>query len=149
MHKKEAKEGKCIQTIYFQLTGNKVANNTFENDGTSGMSYASNILLQGGIFPHEGYESTNDCAIGNKYPTGGVEYPTGLEGTWGCQNLTTPPPKTGGGAIFYVEELSEQSKLDRHPKDYAAPPAQPSMPEPCEGVPLKNPLCESAGGGHY
>ncbi len=50
--KKTKKKASLHQTIYFQLAGNKIANNTFENNGTHGSNkYNSQITLQGGFFP--------------------------------------------------------------------------------------------------
>ena len=97
------------QTIYFQLAGNKIANNTFINDGTSGKEFASDITLQGGIYPHGKNQSTMNCVSGNTLPD--ATFPAEIEGTWGCQNATTPPPNNGLAAIGYVVILSEESAL--------------------------------------
>ncbi len=137
---KAEREAGCAKTIYFQLTGNKIANNTFEENGTSGKQYAGDIMLQGGIFPYRGHESTNNCVSGNSLtaPT----FPADIEGTWGCQNETTPPPNNGIEGLEYVEKLSEESVYERTPTPQPAPAPQETMPKPCEGVP-SNPLCEA------
>lgn len=135
---KELEEkGVCTQTIYFQLTGNKIANNLFEENGTSGQSFASDITLQGGIYPHGRFQSTQNCVSGNTIT--GATFPAEIEGTWGCQNSTTPPPNNGLAAIGYLVILSEES-AHRTAVPQAAPPAQETMPEPCATVP-SNPLC--------
>ncbi len=126
------------ETIYFQFTGNKVANNTFAENGTSGLEFASDITFQGGIYPHGKYTSANDCVTGNK--TTGAVYPLALDTTWNCSNATTPPPNNGLAGIGYVVILSEQAGALRTPEVQPAPGPQPTMPEPCEGVPA-NPLC--------
>ena len=38
-------KGACTRTIYFQLDGNKIANNTFEETGPSGAEFASDIVF--------------------------------------------------------------------------------------------------------
>jgi hypothetical protein len=129
----------CVKSIYFQLTGNKIANNTFEENGTSGKAYAGDIMLQGGIFPHDGHESVNNCVSGNSLSA--ATFPANIETTWGCQNTTTPPPENGPSGLFYVEELSGESVFGRNPTPQPAPGPQETMPNPCEGVPT-NPLCE-------
>jgi hypothetical protein len=126
-------------TIYFQLSGNKIANNTFVNNGTNGKLFNSDITLQGGLFPKGKYTSDNNCVSGNSFTN--VNYPEGgIEGTWGCQNEHTPPPNEGIAALEYIQTLSEESALLRHAVGQPAPPAQETMPQPCEGVP-SNPLC--------
>jgi len=123
------------QTIYFQLAGNKVNNNTFIGNGSAGGAYAGDIMFAGGLFGEK--KSTNNCASGNSLTA--ATYPSNLEGTWGCQNKTTPNPLLGLGAVEYLIELQTVSQ-ERTPTPQPAPPAQPTMPNPCEGVPT-NPLC--------
>ncbi len=134
---KEKKQG-CVNTIFFQLTGNKIANNTFEENGSRGEPYAGDIMLQGGVFPYEGHESTMNCVSGNTLsaPT----YPAEIENTWGCQNTTTPPPNNGPEGLQWVELLSGESLFGRTETDQPAPAPQETMPNDCEGVPT-NPLC--------
>jgi hypothetical protein len=134
---KEEREHGCTNTIYFQLTGVKVANNKFENNGTSGKSYASELMLQGGIFPYKGHESVNNCVSNNTYSGSAPEtFPADIEEEWGCQHETTPPPNNGVEGILYVSQLSEESASDlRKIKAGVEPPPQESMPNPCEGVP--------------
>jgi hypothetical protein len=97
-------------------------------------------MLQGGIFPYKKYTSDNNCVSGNTFVGGSLTWPHNIEGTWGCGNTTTPPPGNGPGALEYVEQLSGESVFFRKAKPQAAPGPQPTMPNPCEGVP-SNPLC--------
>jgi hypothetical protein len=121
-------------TIAFAFSGVKVANNTFEDNGSTGGTYAKDIMFQGGLFA----ESPNDCAIGNSTPDG--TQPENLEGEWSCANTTTPNPNGGTGALEWIIYLSETSKaIPGEPQ--AEPGPQETMPNPCEGVP-KNPICE-------
>ncbi len=133
-----AKGETCTKTIYFQLTGNKIANNKFEENGTPGEEFTCDIMLQGGIFPYKGHESTMNCVSGNSLT--GATWPASIEGTWGCSNTTTPPPNNGAAGLIYVEKLSEESVVDRKAVAQPAPGPQETMPEPCESVP-SNPLC--------
>jgi Right handed beta helix region len=118
------------QTIYFQVSGNRISGNTIEGNGT--VSGGADIGLEGGVYGAQ--ESVNNCFSGNAFAT---SIPAGVEGTWGCQNATTP----NGGAELYNEivALVAQSEA-RHPRPQPAPPPQPTMPRPCRGVP-RNPLC--------
>jgi hypothetical protein len=118
------------QTIYFQAAGNRVTNNRFTGNGTQ--SGGADIGLEGGLFGAQ--NSLNNCFAGNTFTT---SIPTGIEGTWGCQNATTP---NGGPALLSeVLTLVAQSGA-RHSKPQPAPRRQPTMPRPCRGVP-RNPLC--------
>ncbi len=135
--KKEVEEGKT-RTIYFQLTGDKVANNTFSENGTAGKLFSSDIMLQGGFFPHKQFTSDNDCASGNTVPDG--VFPAALETDWSCSLSNTPPPDNSGVAILYVQELSEENAGRHTGTDQLAPGPQETMPDPCTGVPA-NPLC--------
>jgi hypothetical protein len=122
-------------TIFFQLAGNRISDNTFEGNGTAGGAYAGDVLMQGGFF---GEGSTNNCLSGNKFTA--ATYPANIEETWGCQNTTTPNPNNGFSSLEYLLELQAASE-GRTPEAQPVPPAQPTMPNPCQGVPVKNPLC--------
>ena len=91
--------------------------------------------MEGGLFGQ--MKSTNDCVSGNSFTA--ATYPANVEGTWGCQNSTTPNPEEFG-EINYILELQAQSEA-RTPTPQPPPPAQPTMPNPCRGVPY-NPLCQ-------
>ena len=123
-------------TIYFQFTGNKIANNKFEGNGTLGAGFAGDVMLAGGLFGTQ--TSTNNCLSGNSFTA--AVYPAEIEKTWGCQNKTTPNPVLGlegVGYLLYLQELS----LGRTSVAQPAPPAQPTMPNPCAGVPSAPPVC--------
>jgi hypothetical protein len=122
-------------TIFFQLAGNKISENTFVGNGGAGGAYAGDVMLQGGLFGEQ--RSTNNCVSGNVFTA--AVYPAKIEETWGCQNATTPNPNNGTGALEYLLELQTVSE-GRTPTPQAVPPPQPTMPNPCQGVP-KNPLC--------
>ncbi len=121
-------------TILFALSGDKVANNTFEDNGGSDTPYSKDLMMQGGFF----VSSPNNCAIGNTTPDG--TQPEDIEGTWSCNNSTTPSPNGGFGAIAWVIQLSEESEAQPG-ESQPAPGPQETMPNPCEGVPA-NPACE-------
>jgi hypothetical protein len=85
--------------------------------------------------------SVNNCVSDNSFA--GATFPANIEGIWGCQHRTTPNPGGGEGAAVYLLTLQGEEKFIKevsHPVGQPAPPAQPTMPNPCEGVP-KNPLC--------
>lgn len=118
------------QTIYFQLSGNRISDNRFTNNGTS--NGGADIGLAGGAFGS--MTSVNNCLSGNVFTT---SIPQQIEGTWGCQNAQTPNP--GASLISTILSLQTQSG-SRHSVPQPAPPRQPTMPHPCRGVP-RNPLC--------
>jgi hypothetical protein len=120
------------QTVYFQLSGNALTNNTFSGNATSSDPSAADIVLVGGVFGTQ--QSTNNCASGN---TLSKTVPTNLEGTWNCGNATTPNP--GSDALNFVLALQTASQA-RQQAPQPVPPPQPTMPNPCSGVP-SNPLC--------
>jgi hypothetical protein len=119
-------------TVYFQLSGNKISNNTFSGNGTNTDANAADIVLVGGLFGMR--QSTNNCLSGNTLTK---TTPTDLATTWDCSNMTTPNP--GGDALNYVLALQAASQA-RTSMPQPAPGPQPSMPDPCSGVPT-NPLC--------
>jgi hypothetical protein len=127
------------QTIYFELAGNKIANNKFANNGYAEPTskFAGDITLDGGLFGKRKSQSTNNCVSGNTLAD--ATFPAKIEEGWGCQNTTTPNPEGGFAAIEYLLGLQATSQ-SREPVPQPAPPAQPSMPNACEGVPT-NPLC--------
>jgi hypothetical protein len=120
------------QTVFFQLSGNKFTNNTFSGNATNTDANAADIVMVGGSFGTQ--QSVNNCASGNTLTR---TNPANLEGTWNCSNATTPNP--GSAAISYVLSLQTASQ-GRTSVPQPAPPSQPSMPNPCNGIP-SNPLC--------
>ena len=137
-----------VKTIYFQLAGNRISENHFLNNGynpnQSGSLFAGDLSLLSDfaeIFGGPKSESNNNCVSGNSFAD--ATFPSNIEGTWGCQNTTTPNPGGGLGAVEYISTLQGEAALIRAgnpPVGQPAPPAQPTMPKPCTGVP-KNPLC--------
>jgi hypothetical protein len=139
------------ETIFFQIAGNKVAGNLFLHNGYNptykGSQFAGDVMFTGGyseLFGGPESHSVNNCVSANVLPDG--TFPAHIEGTWGCQHETTPIPGYGaigaGGlpeSVEYLLQLKAESEA-RHPEDQPAPAPQPTMPNPCYGVP-KNPLC--------
>jgi Right handed beta helix region len=118
-------------TVYFQSSGNRISDNRITGNATA--SGTTDIALEGGAFGT--MNSVDNCFSGNTFATSS---PADIQGTWGCQNATTP---NGGVAMLSeILELVGQSGA-RHPRPQAAPRPQPTMPRPCRGVP-HNPLCK-------
>ncbi len=134
----EQEKAEGIKTIDFQNAGNKIADNTFSGNGYLDGTFSGAVAMEGGVFGT--MTSTDDCLAGNTYAGGEPSYPADIEGTWGCQNKTTPNP--GGGFAFVEYLLQLQAESENRPviEPVEAPPAQPTMPDPCENVPV-NPLC--------
>jgi hypothetical protein len=125
-----------VKTIDFQNAGNKVADNTFSGNGYLDGAYAGDVAFEGGVFGTE--TSTNNCLSGNSFAD--ATYPADIEGTWGCQNKTTPNPGGGFAFVEYLLELQYESEHRPAIEAVGPPPAQPTMPDPCENVPA-NPIC--------
>jgi hypothetical protein len=133
-------------TIFFQLSGNRISDNTFQNNGYNVPSspFAGDVSLLSDFAdlfgPAPESTSYNNCASGNTFAD--ATFPANIEGTWGCQHKTTPKPGGAGPAAFYLLERQGESKFIKESatEAQAAPPEQPTMPNVCEGVP-KNPLC--------
>jgi hypothetical protein len=117
-------------TVYFQLTGNKIANNKFSGNGTNPDPNAADIVFAAGLFGM----STNNCLTGNTLTK---TTPGDLATTLDCKNATTDNP--GTGALNYVLSLQTASQM-RTSKPQPAPPDQPTMPHPCDGTPVSS-LC--------
>ncbi|HLI32849.1 MAG TPA: hypothetical protein VKU89_08940 [Solirubrobacteraceae bacterium] len=124
------------ETIFFQLAGNRISENLFFGNGTGGEPFSGDVTLAGGLFGQQ--LSTNNCVSYNLMPD--PTFPEAIEGTWGCQNETTPNPSPGNlepvGYLLALQEASESRRSVPQPP----PPPQPTMPDPCAGVPA-NPLC--------
>ncbi len=132
-------------TIYFQLAGNEVADNVFAANGYAGGTFAGDVMLEGGLFGSQ--ESTNNCLSANTFTD--ATYPADIEGMWGCQNKHTPNADIGYSSeepLKPIEYLLELQYVSEHREEFAevkgqpAPPAQETMPNPCEGAP-RDPLC--------
>ncbi len=120
------------QTVFFQLSGNKISNNTFSGNATNPDPNAADIILVGGLFGSR--MSTNNCVTGN---TLAKTVPSDLATSFDCGLPTTPVP--GGDAFNYVLSLQAASQA-RTSMPQPAPPPQPTMADPCADVPA-NPLC--------
>ncbi|HEY8866904.1 MAG TPA: hypothetical protein VIM22_08220 [Solirubrobacteraceae bacterium] len=116
-------------TIEFQVSGMRFENNKLSGNGTR--AGGADIGLEGGAF---GTGSVNNCFTGNTFATSN---PANIEGTWGCQNATTP--QGGVDLLLKILALVDESSA-RHQKAQKAPGNQKTMPRPCRGVP-KNKLC--------
>jgi hypothetical protein len=133
-------------TIFFQLSGNRISENAFAKNGydpnwsssgfTGDVSLISNFAELFGGTPTS--ESTNNCVSGNLFTD--ATFPAKIQGTWGCQNKTTPVPGGGEAGAGYILGLIREANELRKPEDQKAPPPQATMPKPCSGVP-SNPLC--------
>jgi hypothetical protein len=118
------------KTVYFQSQGNEISGNDIVNNATQPGTF--DIGLEGGAYGTQ--NSVDNCFAGNVF---GTSSPANIEGTWGCQNATTP---NGGLALFNeILTLIAQSGA-RHQRPQRAPRPQPTMPRPCRGV-ARNPLC--------
>jgi hypothetical protein len=134
------------KTLFFQFSGNRIAGNTFVNNGYN----LPTSLFAGDIAMLSGYAglfgkapeptSVNDCVSGNALVD--TTWPKNIEETWSCANRHTPNPEGGFLAAEYLLERQGEIKAIKEveTKPQPAPPEQPTMPNPCEGVP-KNPLC--------
>jgi hypothetical protein len=130
--------------IFAQNGGNRVEGNVFEHNGYLATNphteYLGDVAFEGGFFGTK--QSTNNCVSGNTMPDG--SFPQDIEGTWGCQNATTPNPTPLGeeaqSFVSYLLELQEESTHRPYYETVPPPPAQETMPDPCEHVPA-NPLC--------
>jgi hypothetical protein len=137
-------------TLFFQFAGNRISENTFSNNGFRGGSqFMGDIAMMGGFseqFQELGLDypeshSVNNCVSANtlRDPT----FPANIEGAWGCQNRTTPSPGGGWPAIEYLVGLPQEAPGPGERSNQLAPGPQPTMPNPCKGVPT-NPLCPKA-----
>jgi ribosomal protein L24 len=128
-------------TIFFQLAGNKISKNKFSNNGYHGGPFTGDVTLASGaneIFLGTESQSKNNCLSGNKFKD--ATFPAEIEGTWGCQNETTPNPGGAPAVYEYILAAAEEAAAVRKPTPQPAPPAQKTMPNPCTGAP-RNPLC--------
>jgi hypothetical protein len=137
-------ENGFLGTIFFQLAGNRISNNLFYHNGSRGGPFTGDVTMAGGFSEVFGYpesHSVNNCVSGNFMPD--ATFPAKIEKTWGCQNKTTPSPGGGLPAVEYLVALQLEADAIREavpPVGQPVPPPQPTMHDPCSGVP-KNPLC--------
>ena len=119
-------------SVFFQLAGNKISNNMFSGNATNPDPNAADVILVGGLFGTR--TSTNNCLSGNTLTK---TVPPDLATSFDCSNSTTPNP--GGDALNSLLALQSASQA-RTSVPQPAPPDQPSLPDPCGGIPA-NPLC--------
>src|SRR5262249_57963987 len=121
-------------TVYFQLSGNKIFGNKFTNNGTPPDPHSADITLVGGLFGAQ--QSVNNCVSNNTFTSSS---PANIELTWSCKLPTTPNPGAGAPELLFILQKQTESQA-RTSVPHTIPPPQPSMVDPCKGVP-KNPLC--------
>ena len=111
-----------VNGVGFTLTGNR-----FEANLLRGSRY--DLALAGGS------GSVNNCLAGNRIRTLLPADPL----PWSCERTTTPAPDpVATQAVLALLAKIQAAKRIRTP--VRAPPAQPTMPDPCRGVP-PSPLC--------
>jgi hypothetical protein len=128
---------------FFQLAGNRISSNTFSNNGYHGGPFTGDITLGSGAIELATAgavesQSKNNCVSENALPD--ATFPENIQGTWGCQHKTTPNPGGAPEIYGYIEEAGIKAAEERTPVGQPVPPAQPTMPNPCKGVP-RNALC--------
>jgi hypothetical protein len=135
-------ENGFLGSIFFQLAGNKISKNEFTRNGHHGGGpFTGDVTLASGaneIFLGVESQSKNNCLSANSFSD--ATFPKNIQGIWGCQNNTTPNPGGGLAAYEYIQAAAQEAAFLRTPVGQPVPPPQPTMPNPCEGVP-KNPLC--------
>jgi hypothetical protein len=93
---------------------------------------SADITLAGGIFGTQ--QSVNNCVSNNTLTTSS---PANIQVDWACKLAATPNP--GGAALAFILQKQAESQA-RTSVAQPVPGPQPTMPNPCKGVP-KNPLC--------
>ncbi|HEV7584745.1 MAG TPA: hypothetical protein VGO14_03095 [Solirubrobacteraceae bacterium] len=134
-------ENGFLGSIFFQLAGNKISKNVFAHNGYFGGPFTGDVTLASGaneIFLGTESQSKNNCVSGNVFTA--ATFPAKIQGTWGCQNETTPNPGGAPQVYEYIGATAEEAALLRKPTGQPVPPPQQTMPNPCKGAP-KNPLC--------
>jgi hypothetical protein len=136
-------ENGFLGTIFFQLAGNQISKNEFQRNGYSKRSpFTGDVTLASGaneIFLGIESQSKNNCVSSNSFSDG--TFPKSIQSKWNCTNSTTPNPGGGVAAYEYIQASAQEAAALRKPVGQPVPPAQPTMPNPCEGAP-KNPLCK-------
>jgi hypothetical protein len=134
-------ENGFLGSIFFQLAGNRISKNVFLHNGYFGGPFTGDVTLASGaneIFLGTESQSKNNCVSGNVFT--GATFPAKIQGTWGCQNETTPNPGGAPAVYEYIGAAAEEAAILRKPTPQPAPGPQQTMPNPCQGAP-KNPLC--------
>jgi hypothetical protein len=121
-------QSKRSPAIRFQLAGNSLVANTISDS-------ALGILLEGGLYGSR--RSLNNCVAGNRYPT---SLPADLA-RFDCRYASTPNPDAATSRRILSLVTDWHSRVAHmQPVAQPAPPAQPTMPQPCRRVPT-NPVC--------
>jgi len=117
------------ETIYFQLSGNRISGNTV---GGSGFA---DLALEGGLFGPK--QSVNNCVSDNAAQK---TRPTDLS-AWSCSLDTTPnsDPATSNAMLGELITLQDQN-LHHTQQPQPAPKPLATMPDPCKGAPA-SPIC--------
>ena len=132
-------------TIFFQLAGNRISSNVFVHNGSRGGAFTGDVTLAGGfseIFGHPESHSVNNCVSGNasdqRHLPGEHRRNLGLSEQNHAESRAVVLR-----AVEYLVGLQLEAAAIREavpPVGQPAPPPQPTMTNPCTGVP-KNPLC--------
>ncbi len=102
---KKHEEERGYPTIYFQLSGDKIAKNTFSENG-EGKPYQGDVFMFGGVFsPNKKWQSQNNCvgtgAEANTFTSATFPERAELETKFSCTNTTTAEPEPGDpGAVL-------------------------------------------------
>jgi hypothetical protein len=129
--------------LFVQLAGNRISSNVFSHNGYHGGKFTGDITLGSGYVELATLgalesQSVNNCVSNNVLVD--ATFPAKIQETWGCQNTTTPNPGGAPEIYEYIEQAGIKAFEERKPVGQPVPPAQPTMPNPCKGVPT-NPLC--------
>jgi hypothetical protein len=139
-----------VDEKFFQLAGNRISSNVFSHNGyhplvggALGAKFTGDITLGSGAIElvtggAVESQSKNNCVSNNVLRD--ATFPEKIEEIWGCQHEHTPNPGGAPEVYEYIEAAGVRAFEERKPVGQPAPPAQPTMPNPCKGVP-KNPLC--------
>ena len=132
-------------TIFFQLAGNRISSNQFFGNGSKGGAFRGDVTLVGrlqrnlrlsGIALGKQLRESQSCS-----PT--PRSPRRSKGRGAARTAPRPARAVGLPAVEYLVGLQEEADAIREavpPVAQPAPPPQPTMPNPCAGVP-SNPLC--------
>lgn len=149
-------EGMTVPCLY-DVWGNRIANNTFRNNGFYG-NQTNGDLADLATAPKEKPGAPGDCFHGNKKAAGGAasSWPVTLQSTQGtCGRAVYPDPASD--AALGLQVVCATGAFGPCPDTQTAHyprrthvvmrrlPRQPTMPNPCAGVPASNPWCPRAG----
>jgi hypothetical protein len=118
------------------------------DESTARVGYGVGVLLPGDyadpiasganeIFQGKPSESTNNCLSSNSFSD--ATFPKSIQSGWSCNHNTTLAPGGAPGIYEFIAAVPEEAAKLRKEMGQPPPPPQPTMPNPCEGVP-KNPL---------